>query len=91
MNEDVTRPSVFVAPLTIPRSAPQRTVEDRYSLIPQFRLEPTDPVSPEAQAQNDLSDLAARVSTLETMINGATISAVCNGDRTITVTLTWGA
>lgn len=32
----------------------------------------------------------ARVTVLETMIDGASITAVCNMDGTITVTLTWG-
>lgn len=99
--DDITKPGVFIAPLTVPRSSPQRVVEDRYSLIPQFRIEPGSPRSPEsllAQATADLSGiyaliaaLTARVTVLETMIDGASIAAVCNMDGTITVTLTWGS
>lgn len=37
-----------------------------------------------------LAVLTERVAALETMINGATIEAECNGDGTITVTLNWG-
>ena len=33
----------------------------------------------------------ASLTSLQTQISGATISAVCNGDGTITVTLTWGS
>ncbi len=33
----------------------------------------------------------AQIAQLQTMIDGATIEAVCNGDGTITVTLTWGS
>lgn len=34
---------------------------------------------------------ATSASTANTKIDGASISAVCNGDGTITVTLTWGS
>lgn len=38
-----------------------------------------------------VSSLQSQVSTISTQISGASISAVCNGDGTITVTLTWGS
>lgn len=38
-----------------------------------------------------LSDAEAAIDALETSVSGASISAECNGDGTITVTLTWGS
>jgi hypothetical protein len=86
MIEDPRKPGIFVAPLVTPRSSPQREVKDRYSLVPQFRLEP-DSARP---ASYTYAQLEQRVAILEQMINGASISAVCNMDGTITVTLVWG-
>jgi len=42
-------------------------------------------------ATSRIAALETQVASLETMVNGASISAECNGDGTITVTLTWGS
>ena len=44
-----------------------------------------------AALQSDVALLQGQVETLQTMVNGASISAECNLDGTITVTLTWGS
>jgi hypothetical protein len=41
-------------------------------------------------AGGDIQTLQTAVSNLQSAMSGASISAVCNGDGTITVTLTWG-
>jgi len=43
--------------------------------------------SSQGGANNDFNN---RIGDLENMVNNASISAECNGDGTITVTLTWG-
>ncbi len=44
-----------------------------------------------AASTSDIATLQHEVSSLSTQVTGASISAVCNGDGTITVTLTWGS
>jgi hypothetical protein len=44
-----------------------------------------------ATATTDIATLEETVASLSTQITGASISAECNGDGTITVTLTWGS
>jgi hypothetical protein len=44
-----------------------------------------------ATATTDIATLQEEVADLSTQVTGASIAAVCNGDGTITVTLTWGS
>lgn len=54
----------------------------------------TDPSTGEAVTVQTLVTIInaqnGRIAALEVAITGATIDATCNGDGTITVTLTWG-
>lgn len=69
------------------------------ALVPRYLVEADSPLAEESATQSVadpgtaaiINYLLAQVACLTAAINGASIGVVCNGDGTVTVTLTWGA
>lgn len=65
-------------------TVPQRRFnQPEHAFTPAYTLE-------RPAGQDQMIQLVTDVAMLKAMIFGASISTVCNGDGTITTTLTWG-
>ena len=72
----------------------RRSINPAHPLAPYYSLETQGTLGTAVEPSAATAQSAANttlVTILQNMINGATISAVCNGDGTITVTLNWGS
>jgi hypothetical protein len=86
---------VWSAPLSVPE---RRTTLPEHPAVGDYQIEKNPQGGDSSSFQSQIDSFQSQIASLtvvnvylQNQINGASISAVCNGDGTITVTLTWGS